>query len=103
MTDDSTPVRGRITNFFTELSRTRTPVGLDVRGENAWAVAIKFMSLLRDSVKDPEELRKLQSAWYKRVRDNDFKKFRRALNRYRRAQRGEVNDQEDLPGTGEAG
>lgn len=102
MDETSTPVRGRITNFFTELNRTRTPVGLDVRGENAWAVAVKFMTLLEDSVKDPEELRKLQSAWYKRVRDNDFKKFRRALNRYRRAQRG-TPDEEDLSGTGEAG
>jgi len=102
MADDSTPVRGRITNFFTELSRTQSPVGLDVRGENAWAVAVKFMTLLEESVKDPEERRKLQSAWYKRVRDNDFRKFRRALNRFKRAQRGQA-DEEDLPGTGEVG
>lgn len=100
--DESTPVRGRINNFFTELNRMHSPIGLDVRGENAWAVGVKFLDLLRASVKDPEEQRKLLSAWFKRVRDNDYRKFRRALNRYRRAQAGETHE-EDLPGNGEVG
>lgn len=98
MDDTSTRIRGPINNFFEALSRGNSPAQLDMRGENAWAVAVKFMDLLGETVTDPEELRKLQSAWYKSIRDRDFKKFRRALNRYRRAQEGKP-DEEDIPGT----
>ena len=68
--------------LFEELRSFSTTATLETRGENACGVAVKFMELLREEVEDDDEFRKLASAWYKSVRDNDVKKFKRALKRY---------------------
>lgn len=81
--------------FLTELDSVYSPVKLDVRADNAFGVAVKFFSLIEEMVSDPEDQRKLMSAWFKAVRDRDFKKFKRALRRYDRAQNGETPDPED--------
>lgn len=69
-------------SLFEELRSGFSAVDLETRGENAAGVAIKFMELLRSEVDDDDEFRKLASAWYKSVRDNDVKKFKRAWRRY---------------------
>lgn len=71
-------------SLFEELRSGFSAVDLETRGENAAGVAIKFMELLRSEVNDDDEFRKLASAWYKSVRDNDVKKFKRAWRRYMR-------------------
>ena len=82
MTDGAPP--GKPKNLFNELQSMYSHTSLDTRGENAWAVGVKFFSLLQQQIPNEEEQKKLMSAWFKAVRDNDFRKFRRALNRYRR-------------------
>lgn len=77
-------------SLFEELRSTSSTASLEVRGENACGVAVKFMTLLRESVEDDDEFRKLASAWYKSVRDNDVKKFKRALKRYERRRKESV-------------
>ena len=53
-----------------------------MRAENAFHVSVKFLRFVQEQVDDPEERKKLMSAWVRAVRDNDFNKFKRALNRY---------------------
>lgn len=86
--------RGGITNFFEELNRKHNPAQMEIRGENAWNVSVKFMDLLRQSIPDPEDQKKLITAWLKAVRDNDYRKFKRALNKHRRVQ-NEGSEQEN--------
>ena len=57
---------------------------LDTRGENAWGVAVKFLTLLQEQIPEEAERRKLMNAWMKSVKENDYRKFKRALNRYER-------------------
>lgn len=75
----------RARSLFDALATYTSPATLETRGENAWGVAVKFMSLLEEQIESEDERKKLMSAWYKSVRDNDFRKFRRALNRYRKS------------------
>lgn len=84
MSDDEVPYSGQHSRVFQDFNRMFSTATLETRAENAFGVAVKFMSLLDGHVDDDDELKKLKSAWYKSVRDNDFKKFRRALNRYNR-------------------
>ncbi len=72
---------GRI---FDELKQSFSPANLDVRGENAHAVAVKFLTMLQDQVHEEDERKKLMSAWVRSIRDNDYKVFQRALRRYRK-------------------
>ena len=72
---------GRI---FDELKQSFLPSNLDVRGENAHAVAVKFLTKLQTQVPEEDERKKLMSAWIRSIRDNDYKIFRRALRRYRK-------------------
>lgn len=72
-------------SLFDEL-RKFSGADLEVRGENACGVAIKFMELLRERITDDEAFRRVASAWYKSVRDDDVRKFKRALRRYERKQ-----------------
>lgn len=85
----------RVNRFLTELTKSHSPVNLEMRAENAFGVAAKFLELLTKAVDDEEERRKLMSAWFKAVRDNDYKKFKRALRRYTRNQSGLPADPED--------
>lgn len=78
---------GKPHSLFTELNSMISSASLESRAENACVVAMKFMSLLEENVDDEGELKKLKSAWFKSVRDGDFKKFRRALNRHHRSQK----------------
>ncbi len=53
-----------------------------MRGENAHAVAVKFLSMLVEHIPEEDERKKLMATWMRSVRDNDYKKFQRALKRY---------------------
>lgn len=74
-----------MTSIFDDLRNRYSPATLSVRGENAWGVATKFLTLLQNQIPDEEDRRKLMSAWMKAVKDNDHKKFERALRRYHRS------------------
>lgn len=69
-------------SIFDELNKIHSPASIEGRGEDAWAAAVKFLSMLRDQIEDEEERRKLMSAWVKSVKDNDYRKFKRALRKY---------------------
>ena len=71
--------------FLEELNSLFSPTTVLARGENAWSVAVKFLTLIQDQVPEEEERRKLMNAWMKSIKDNDFKKFKRALNRYEKS------------------
>jgi len=71
-------------NIFEELKKSYSPIELDVRGENAHDVAVKFLTKLQTQVPEEDERKKLMSAWIRSIRDNDYKIFRRALRRYRK-------------------
>lgn len=75
-------------SIFDELNNMFSPKALDTRAENAWGVAVKFLTLLVEQIPEEIERKKLMSAWMKSVKENDYKKFRRALRRYEK-QRGE--------------
>ena len=72
----------RSLSFIDRINNAYSATTMDVRAENAYAVSVKFMELIERSVSDPEAQRKLMSAWFKSVRDKDFRKFKRALRRY---------------------
>jgi len=78
-------------SLFDEL-RKFSGADLEARGENACGVAMKFMGLLREHIEDDEAFRRVASAWYKSVRDNDPRKFKRALKRHERRQQ-ETDDE----------
>lgn len=69
---------------FDELKAQFSSQSIDVRGENAHAVATKFLQLLIEQVPEEDERKKLMSMWMRSVKDNDYSKFSRALRRYRR-------------------
>lgn len=71
-------------SFFDEINEMFSAATLETRGENAWAVAVRFLTLLQDQVPEEDERKKLMNAWAKSVREKDFKKFKRALRRYQR-------------------
>lgn len=69
-------------SVFDEINSMFSAQNLSVRGENAWAVAVKFLTLLQEQIPEDEERKKLMSTWMRAVKDNDYKKFERALRRY---------------------
>lgn len=71
-------------SFFDEINSMFSGPTLEARGENAWAVAVRFLTLLSEQVPELDERKKLMNAWVKSIRDKDFKKFKRALRRYQR-------------------
>ena len=71
-------------NVFEELKSQFSSHSVDVRGENAHAVAVKFLQMLVDQIPEEDERKKLMATWMRSVRDNDYKKFSRALRRYRK-------------------
>ena len=70
--------------FFDELNSMFSPATLEVRGENAWGVAVRFLTLLQEQVPEEDERKKLMNAWVKSLREKDIRKFKRALRRYQR-------------------
>lgn len=75
-------------SVFDEINSMFSAQNLSVRGENAWAVAVKFLTLLQQQVPEEEERKKLMSTWMRAVKDNDYKKFERALRRYHKRREG---------------
>ena len=71
-------------SVFEELKAQFSSHGIDVRGENAHAVAVKFLQMLVEQIPEDDERKKLMSTWMRSVKDNDYKKFQRALRRYHR-------------------
>lgn len=69
-------------NVFEELKSQFSSQGIDVRGENAHAVAVKFLELLVEQIPEEDERKKLMATWMRSVKDRDYAKFRRALRRY---------------------
>jgi hypothetical protein len=75
-------------NLFDELNRLYSPRRLEGRAEDAWAGAINVMNMIREHIEGEDDQKRLMSAWFKAVRDNDFKKFSRALKKYEKLRRG---------------
>ena len=75
-------IPGRAISLLDEL-KTFSSVRLDVRAENSWAVAVKFFNLLEAHIPDEDQRYKIMLAWFKAVKQNDFRKFQRAMRRYR--------------------
>jgi hypothetical protein len=71
-------------NIFEELKSQFSPKTVDVRGENAHAMAVKFLELLTTQIPEDEECKKLMATWMRSIKDRDYKKFQRALKRYHR-------------------
>ena len=69
-------------NIFEELKTTFSSQTLDVRGENAHAAAVRFLQMLQQQIPEEDECKKLMATWMRSVRDNDYRKFQRALKRY---------------------
>lgn len=82
----------RVNRFLTELTQSHSPTNIEIRAENAFGVAAKFIGLLVQAVDNEEDQRKLLSAWFKAVRDNDYKKFKRAFRRYNKKLSGVIDD-----------
>jgi hypothetical protein len=74
-----------------ELNSLYEPTTLDIRAENAFGVAVRFFDLIVRMIPEDIEGKRLMAAWFKAVRDSDFKKFQRALKRYDR-QKNKVQD-----------
>jgi hypothetical protein len=72
-----------------------SPITLEVRADNAFSVAVRVFELIEKMVPDDENQKRLMGAWFKSVRDRDFKKFKRALRRYDRIQNGETIEAEE--------
>ena len=77
-------------NLFDELNRLYSPRRLEGRAEDAWAGSVRVMDLIKEHIVGEEEQKRLMSAWFKAVRDNDFKKFSRALKKYEKLRKGQV-------------
>lgn len=76
----------RVNRFLAELTQSHSPTNIEIRAENAYGVAVKFLDLLRKVIDDDEERRKVMSSWFKAVRDSDYKKFKRSFRKYMRHQ-----------------
>lgn len=88
--------RRKIGGVLQELDEMYEPVTLEVRADNAYWVAVRLFQLIEKMVGDTEDQRRLMSSWFKAVRDRDFKKFKRGLRRFDRAQKGEPPLPEDV-------
>lgn len=68
-------------SLFDELSRHSGPM-VETRAENAFAVASKFINLLREQAPDDKSFDLMMKAWMRAIKDNDFSKFRRVYKKY---------------------
>lgn len=71
-------------NIFEQLKSQFSSKTVDVRGENAHAMAVMFLELLAQQIPEEEERKKLMLTWMRSVKDRDYKKFQKALARYHR-------------------
>jgi hypothetical protein len=79
---ESNDIKRKIGWALIELNSLYSPTTLDVRAENAFGVAVRLFELIERMIPDETEQKKLMASWFKSVRDDDFKKFRRTLRRY---------------------
>lgn len=84
MSDTDPEIKRKVGWALRELTSLYSPVTMDVRAENAFGVAVRFFDLIQQMVPEDIDQKRLMAAWFKAVRDSDFKKFRRALRRYDR-------------------
>ena len=82
MVDDS--VKRKVGWALQELNSLYAPTTIDIRAENAFGVAVRFFELVMQMIPEPKERQRLMMAWFKSVKDHDFRKFRRALRKYDR-------------------
>lgn len=87
MVDDS--VKRKVGWALRELNSLYTPATIDVRAENAFGVAVRFFELITQMIPEPKEQQRLMLAWFKSVKDKDFRKFRRALRKYDRLKKSQ--------------
>lgn len=87
MVDDS--VKRKVGWVVRELNFLHTPTTIDIRAENAFGVAVRFFELIAEIVPDQKERQRLMLAWFKSVKDKDFRKFRRAMRKYDRLKKSE--------------
>lgn len=82
MSEADSEIKRKVGWAIRELNSFYDPVTIDVRAENAYGVAVKFFDLLKTTIGEEVEQKRLMAAFFKAVRDSDFKKFRRAFRRY---------------------
>lgn len=82
MVDDT--VKRKVGWALRELNSLYAPTTIDVRAENAFGVATRFFVMIDQMIPETKEQQRLMLAWFKSVKDNDFRKFRRALRKYDR-------------------
>ena len=68
-------------SLFDELSRHSGPM-LETRAENAFSVASKFITLLREESDDDKSFDLMMKAWMRAIKDDDFSRFRRVYKKY---------------------
>ena len=69
-------------SLLEELNSTFSASNLDMRGENAWGAAVRFLTMLDESVPDENDKRKLMNSWVRAIKDKDYSKFKKSLKRY---------------------
>lgn len=80
--DPREPVRPRnFPDFFGLLPS----YGVEVRGEHAFASAVRFLEMLQTDVKDPEWQQTLLKAWLSAVKNRNFSRFQRDFRRWKRS------------------
>ena len=87
----------RLGGILQELDEMYSPRTLEDRASTSYGVSVKFFQLIESMIDTEEDQKRLMSAWFKSVRDKDFKKFTRALKRYDRVQNGQPMEPEDIP------
>ena len=69
-------------SLFDQLQSSFKPIDIEVRGDNAWHVAVKFLSLLQEEIPEEDERKKLMATWMRSIKEKNYVKFKRALRRY---------------------
>lgn len=73
------------------------PRTVEIRAEVAHSSAINFLNLLRHEFPDENEYRRLMMNFLRSIKDNDFKKFRRVLQRAERDRKSGGLDKNPVP------
>lgn len=95
---DHDPVRPR---HFSDMLGLFAPLGLGVRGENAYHAAVKFFELLQTEVPDPEWQTILVKAWISAVKNRNFGRFQKEFRRWRRSLSTDTGTPIDSPPSGD--
>jgi len=70
-------------SLFDELSQLGGP-STEMRAEAAFSVGSKFLKLLREEFPDDRVYDLVMKAWFRAVKDGNFRKFKRVYNKHRK-------------------